>query len=116
MSSRHFEEVRTPTARRSEVGTRRPEDGTPPRSRSSQESGFPLVPGVAQRIVLKKGRRPADSTAVATIARGTQLDLLHHVIETQRMVNAVPGAGGDRALEVVLERVQTVTNADGAAI
>jgi diguanylate cyclase (GGDEF)-like protein len=53
---------------------------------------------------------------VATIARGTQLDLLHHVIETQRMVNAVPGTGGDRALEVVLERVQTVTNADGAAI
>ena len=50
------------------------------------------------------------------IARGTQLDLLHYVIETQRLVNAVPAAAGDRALEVVLERVQTVTNADGAAI
>jgi diguanylate cyclase (GGDEF)-like protein len=53
---------------------------------------------------------------VATIARDTQLDLLHYVIETQRLVNDVPAAGADRALEVVLDRVQTVTNADGAAI
>jgi diguanylate cyclase (GGDEF)-like protein len=66
--------------------------------------------------VLKHRPRCTDFTAVATIARGTQLDLLHYVIETQRLVNAVPGAAGDRALEVVLERVQTVTNADGAAI
>jgi diguanylate cyclase (GGDEF)-like protein len=53
---------------------------------------------------------------VATIARDTQLDLLHYVIETQRLVNDVPAAATDRALEVVLDRVQTVTNADGAAI
>jgi diguanylate cyclase (GGDEF)-like protein len=66
--------------------------------------------------VLKHRRRPTDFTAVATIARGTQLDLLHYVIETQRLVNAVPGTAGDRALEVVLDRVQTVTNADGAAL
>jgi diguanylate cyclase len=66
--------------------------------------------------VLKPCLRSADFTVVATIARGTQLDLLHYVIETQRLVNAVPAAAADRALEVVLDRVQTVTNADGAAI
>jgi diguanylate cyclase (GGDEF)-like protein len=53
---------------------------------------------------------------VATIARDTQLDLLHYVIETQRLVNDVPAAAADRALQVLLDRVQTVTNADGAAI
>lgn len=66
--------------------------------------------------MLKHRRRRAELSEVATTARGTQLDLLHYVIETQRLVNAVPGAAGDRALQVVLERVQTVTNADGAAI
>ncbi|MFZ0249115.1 MAG: sensor domain-containing diguanylate cyclase [Acidimicrobiales bacterium] len=53
---------------------------------------------------------------MATIARDTQLDLLHYVLETQRLVNDVPAAAADRALEVLLDRVQTVTNADGAAI
>jgi diguanylate cyclase (GGDEF)-like protein len=77
---------------------------------------FPRSRPLPQRIVLKHLGRPTDFTAVATIAPGTQLDLLHYLIETQRLVNAVPGAAGDRALDVVLERVQTVTNADGAAI
>jgi diguanylate cyclase (GGDEF)-like protein len=38
------------------------------------------------------------------------------VIETQRLVNVLPAAATDRAIGVVLERVQTVTNADGAAV
>jgi diguanylate cyclase (GGDEF)-like protein len=53
---------------------------------------------------------------VATTARDTQLDLLHYVIETQRLVNVLPASATDRAIGVVLERVQTVTNADGAAV
>jgi diguanylate cyclase (GGDEF)-like protein len=53
---------------------------------------------------------------VATTARETQLDLLHYVIETQRLVNVLPASATDRAIGAVLERVQTVTNADGAAV
>jgi diguanylate cyclase len=66
--------------------------------------------------VLKHRPHRSDFTEVATLARGTQLDLLHYVIETQRLVNAVPAAAGDSALDVLLDRVQTVTNADGAAV
>jgi diguanylate cyclase (GGDEF)-like protein len=66
--------------------------------------------------VLKHRPRRSEFTEVATLARGTQLDLLHYVIETQRLVNAVPAAAGDSALDVLLDRVQTVTNADGAAV
>ena len=66
--------------------------------------------------MLKRRTGKAEFTQVETIARGTQLDLLHYVIETQRLVNAVPEAASDRALEVVLDRVQTVTNSDGAAV
>jgi diguanylate cyclase len=53
---------------------------------------------------------------VATLARDTQLELLHYVIETQRLVNALPPAASERAMGLVLDRVQTVTNADGAAV
>jgi diguanylate cyclase (GGDEF)-like protein len=53
---------------------------------------------------------------VATLTKHTQLDLLHYVIETQRLVNAVPATAADRAVAVVLDRVQTVTSADGAAV
>ncbi len=53
---------------------------------------------------------------MATTARETQLDLLQYVVETQRLVNVLPAAATDRAISVVLDRVQTVTNADGAAI
>lgn len=53
---------------------------------------------------------------MATTARDTQLDLLHYVIETQRLVNVLPAAATDRAIGVVLDRVQTVTHADGAAV
>ena len=53
---------------------------------------------------------------MATTARDTQLDLLRYVIETQRLVNVLPAAANDRATETVLDRVQRVTNADGAAV
>ncbi len=53
---------------------------------------------------------------MATTRRETQLELLHYVIETQRLVNVLPSAATERAVGVVLERVQTVTNADGAAV
>jgi diguanylate cyclase len=58
----------------------------------------------------------SEELGVATLARDTQLELLHYVIETQRLVNALPAGAADRAMDVVLERVQTVTNADGAAV
>ena len=67
-----------------------------------------------------KGRCSASEFSyVATITRDTQLDLLHYVIETQRLVNAVPATGlkgSERVIGVVLDRVQIVTNADGAAV
>lgn len=66
--------------------------------------------------MLKGHLVPSEFTNVATITRDTQLDLLHYVIETQRLVNAVPAADADRAIDVVMDRVQTVTNADGAAV
>jgi diguanylate cyclase len=66
--------------------------------------------------VLKRHPAPSEFTNVATITRDTQLELLHYVIETQRLVNAVPATDANRAIDVVVERVQTVTNADGAAV
>lgn len=53
---------------------------------------------------------------MTTLSRDTQLDLLHHVIETQRLVNAVPATAADRAVGILLDRVQSVTNAEGAAV
>lgn len=69
-----------------------------------------------QEIVLKSRPGSTEFTIVATITRDSQLDLLQYVIETQRLVNAVPPAAGERAVWILLDRVQTVTNADGAAI
>jgi diguanylate cyclase len=66
--------------------------------------------------VLKGGLASSDFSGVATLTRDTQLDLLHYVIETQRLVNAIPTAAADQAIGLVLDRVQTVTNADGAAV
>jgi diguanylate cyclase len=53
---------------------------------------------------------------VATLAGDTQVDLLHYVIETQRLVNAVPATASDRAVGILLDRVQSATGADGAAV
>jgi diguanylate cyclase (GGDEF)-like protein len=69
-----------------------------------------------REFVLKGHLCSSDFFLVATLTRETQLDLLHYVIEAQRQVNAIPAAGGDQAIELVLDRVQTVTNADGAAV
>ena len=69
--------------------------------------------------MLKGWLTPSDFPSVATITRDTQLDLLHYVIETQRLVNAVPTTGlkgSERAIGLVLDRVQVVTNADGATV
>lgn len=108
--------MRIPTARRGDIGTRTTSGwySTPIWGRLT--SGFPWSWTLPQKIVLKHRPCHSDFTDVGTLARGTQLDLLHYVIETQRLVNAVPTAAGDSALEVLLDRVQTVTNADGAAV
>lgn len=52
---------------------------------------------------------------MATISRETDLDRLHFLIETQRLINA--GATNvERVIAVVLERVQHATRADGGAV
>lgn len=78
--------------------------------------GFPWSWPLQHEIVLKQHPGGSEFTNVATLTRDTQLDLLHYVIETQRIVNAVPATAADRAVDLVLDRVQTVTNADGAAV
>ena len=82
----------------------------------SPKLAFALAQALQQEIVLKGGLGSSDCSSVATLTRDTQLDLLHYVIETQRLVNAIPTAAAERAIGRVLERVQTVTNADGAAV
>ena len=75
-----------------------------------------MVGPVEREIVLKGHLGSSDFSLVSTLTRDTQLDLLHYVIEAQRLVNAIPAVAGDQAIELVLHRVQTVTNADGAAV
>ena len=94
-----------------------------PRSRHRQDDDpgrpapdFPWSWPLPQEIVLKRRSGSSDFSIVATTARDTQRDLLHYVIETQRLVNVLPAAGTDRAIGIVLDRVRTVTNADGAAV
>ena len=94
-------------------------DGSPPSCREVPHRRFPWPGPLQHRIVLKGWFTPSDFPSVATITRDTQLDLLHYVIETQRLVNAVPTTGlkgSERAIGLVLDRVQIVTNADGAAV
>jgi diguanylate cyclase len=52
---------------------------------------------------------------VATIARDTKVDLLHFLIETQRLLNS-GSSDADRVMSLVLERAQTATSAHGAAV
>jgi diguanylate cyclase (GGDEF)-like protein len=66
--------------------------------------------------VLKRHGAGSEFTPVATTARESQLDLLHYVIETQRRVNVLPSAATDRAVGIVLDRVQAATNAEGAGV
>ena len=71
--------------------------------------------GISEPNVLKRTDRSSDIHRVATISRETDLDRLHFLIETQRLINAgAPEA--ERVMAVVLERVQHVTDADGAAV
>jgi diguanylate cyclase (GGDEF)-like protein len=91
-------------------------DRSPPRFYGAADGGFPLVLDVATKNCVKSNIALSEEGDVATLARDTQLELLHYVIETQRLVNALPAGSADRAMDVVLDRVQTVTNADGAAV
>jgi len=52
---------------------------------------------------------------VATITRDTQVDLLHRLIETQRLLNA-GSLESDRVMGVVIERAQAATHASGGAV
>ncbi len=52
---------------------------------------------------------------MATIARGSHVDRLHFLIETQRLINAGV-ADADRVLSVVIDRAQAVADGDGAAV
>ncbi len=52
---------------------------------------------------------------MATITRDTRLDLLHYLIETQRLLNA-GSLENDRVMGVVIERALTATNARGGAV
>ncbi len=71
--------------------------------------------GISEPNVLKRTDRSSDIHRVATISRETDLDRLHFLIETQRLINA--GASeAERVMAVVLERVQHITDADGAAV
>ena len=90
-----------------------------PHQREAPLRRFPWPGPLQQTIVLKGWFSQSDFWYVATITRDTQLDLLHYVIESQRLVNAVPTTGlkgSERVIGLVLDRVQIVTNADGAAL
>ncbi len=87
-----------------------------PASVTPRKQSFPWSSDLQQEIVLKNHPNSADFTHVATLTRDTQLDLLHYVLETQRLVNAVPAAAADRTVDLVLDRIRTVTNADGAMV
>jgi diguanylate cyclase len=49
------------------------------------------------------------------MVRDPQVALLHYVVETQRLVNTAP-YDAERVMAVVMERVQSLTKADGAAV
>ena len=109
--------MRTPDGRRGDAETRNdPRMVVHPASGGGRHRGFPWSWPLQQEIVLRATSPFPINRDVATLARDTQLELLHYVIETQRLVNALPAAAADRAMDVVLDRVQTVTNADGAAV
>jgi diguanylate cyclase (GGDEF)-like protein len=64
---------------------------------------------------LKSVLPKSDTPQVATIARDTQDELLHRLIETQRLLNA-GSLDLDRVMAVVLERAQVATSALGGAV
>lgn len=52
---------------------------------------------------------------MATITRDTELDRLHFLIETQRLINAGP-LEADRVMALVVQRAQAALSADGALV
>ncbi len=52
---------------------------------------------------------------MATVTRDTHVDLLHYLIETQRLLNA-GSMDSDRVMDVVIERAQMLTNAHGGSV
>ena len=83
-------------------------DGGPVRPGAVRRRDF-LVLDVATKNCVKGHPGSSDYAQVATLAHETQLELLHLLIETQRLVNALPPAASERAMGLVLDRVQTVT-------
>ena len=71
--------------------------------------------GYVVNVVLKRRRPCAESVLVATISRSADVDRLHFLLETQRLVNAGP-TDPERVMAVVLERVQLATDAEGATV
>ncbi len=67
------------------------------------------------KIPLKATPASSEVPKVATIARGTQVDLLRSLIETQRLLNA-GSLEPERVMGVVIERAQAATNAHGGAV
>jgi diguanylate cyclase (GGDEF)-like protein len=77
---------------------------------------FPRTAGTkSTNIPLKADEAVSEITKVATIARDTRHDLLHYLIETQRLLNA-GSLENDRVMSVVIERAQAATNARGGAV
>src|ERR1700749_644526 len=79
---------RNPTLRRSDTERKeRPRGGSPPPPSGVCDPSFPWSSPLPQGIVLKRRPGSPEFNPVATTARETELDLLHYVIETQRVVN-----------------------------
>ena len=89
--------------------------GSPPADHRGR-GAFSLDPrqGV-EKIPLKATPRVSEITKVATMTRDTQVDLLHYLIETQRLLNA-GSLDPDRVMSVVIERAQMLTNAHGGSV
>ncbi len=67
------------------------------------------------KIPLKEDEAASEIVKVATIGRDTTVDLLHCLIETQRLLNA-GSLESERVMGVVIERARAATNARGGAV
>ena len=86
------------------------------RERACFRPRFPWSPGTQwPKIPLKADAAASEISKVATITRDTRVDLLHYLIETQRLLNA-GSMESDRVMGVVIERAQAATNARGGAV
>ena len=71
--------------------------------------------GALVRCCLKERFVPSEEILVTTISRVSDVDRLHSLIETQRLVNAGP-LEADRVMALVVQRVQSALDADGALV